>query len=108
MKIAAALTAIFLMLGGSVAGSYFLSVSAVRRATSNTASITQLCRAGNEARAQQVQLWAHLVTLSAAPPRETAEARARREHLAAGFLTYVRQVFAPKDCAAITDPGSKP
>jgi len=108
VKIAAALTAIFLMLGGSVAGSYFLSVSAVRRATSNTASITQLCRAGNEARAQQVQLWAHLVTLSVPPPRETAEARARREHLAAGFLAYVKQVFASRDCAAITDPRSSP
>ena len=89
MKIAAALTAIFLMLGGSVAGSYFLSASAVRRATANTASITQLCRAGNEARAQQVQLWAHLVTLSAAPPRETAEARARREGIEGRHALYL-------------------
>ena len=108
MKVAAALAAVFLMLGASVAGSYFLSAAAADRATANRASILQLCQAGNEARAQQVALWEKLVTLSTPPPRETAEARAQRMHLTVVFLAYVRQVFAPRNCAAITDPRRKP
>jgi hypothetical protein len=86
------------------AGNYLLSAQAVRRAAASAASTTQLCRLGNTARAQQVTLWEHLVSLPG-PGGETPAARARREKLAASFLAYVRSVFAPRDCAAI---GGKP
>jgi hypothetical protein len=59
----------------------------------------QLCQAGNESRAQQVTLWTHLIEISAPPPHETAAQKAARAKLIAGFLAYVRQVFAPRDCA---------
>ena len=55
------------------AGNYLLSASAVRRATASAASTVQLCRAGNEARAQQVTLWEELVALP--PPPRVPEGR---------------------------------
>jgi len=62
----------------------------------------QLCQAGNESRAQQVTLWTHLVQMSAPPPHETAEARARRQKLTRQFLAYVRDVFAKRNCGGFS------
>ena len=84
----------FLLSGAS----YWLSVRAVRGEVASRATVTQLCRAGNETRAQQITLWTHLVAISAPPPRETPAARARREELTREFLAYVRTVFAPRNC----------
>ena len=80
------------------AGNYLLSASAVRHATAVAASTLQLCQAGNEARRQQVQLWDKLITLTMPPAGETAAARAQRELVTREFITYVRSVFAPRDC----------
>jgi len=82
------------------AGNYLLSASAVRHASANRVSITQLCQAGNEARAQQVQLWVYLIALSP-PPHENAAALAARQKLIRQFLAYVHAVFAPRNCGAL-------
>ena len=84
------------------AGNYLLSAAAVNRAAAAAASTIQLCRAGNEARAQQVTLWEHLVSLPG-PSGETPAARARRQRLATRFLAYVHAVFTPRNCATLTD-----
>jgi hypothetical protein len=86
----------FLLAGGS----YWLSTSAVHKAVANRASLVQLCRAGNESRAQQVTLWEHLVTISQPPSHETARQRVRRLATARAFIAYVKRVFMPRDCAA--------
>lgn len=82
------------------AGGSYLSVKAVDGAVSSRASVVQLCQAGNEARAQQVTLWTHLVAISAPPAHQTAAQAARRRAVIAAFLRFVRQVFAPRDCSA--------
>jgi hypothetical protein len=77
---------------------YWFSVRAVQGEIRNRATVTQLCETGNEARAQQVTLWTHLVQISAPPPHQTpAQARQRAAQIAS-FLAYVRTVFAPRDC----------
>lgn len=88
-----------LLLAG--ASSWF-AIRAVQGEIANRASVTQLCQAGNESRAQQVALWAHLAAISGPPPHETAEAKRRREAAVAGLLRYVRQVFAPRDCSHLS------
>ena len=85
----------FLLAGAA----YFFSVRAVQGEVRNRATVTQLCQAGNESRAQQITLWTHLVAISAPPPGETAAQRARRETLTRKFLAYVRTVFRPRNCA---------
>jgi hypothetical protein len=82
------------------AGSYWLSVRAVRGEVANRATVVQLCETGNGFRAQQVTLWTHLIATSQPPPHETAAQRRQRQELIAGLLAYVRKVFAPRDCAA--------
>jgi hypothetical protein len=83
-----------------VAGaSSWFSVRAVQGEINSRASVVQLCQAGNEARAQQVVLWSHLVQVSVPPPHETAAQKQRRAAAVAGLLRYVRQVFAPRDCS---------
>jgi hypothetical protein len=77
---------------------WWLAVRAVQGEIASRASVVQLCRAGNEARAQQVILWTHLVAASASPPRQTAAQKAARDKLIRNFLAYVRTVFAPRDC----------
>jgi hypothetical protein len=82
------------------AASSWVSVRAVQGEISSRASVVQLCQSGNESRAQQVTLWTHLVAISTPPPHETAAQRAIREARVRQFLGYVREVFAPRDCAA--------
>jgi hypothetical protein len=79
---------------------YFFAAQATSRAVANRASVVQLCQSGNESRAQQVNLWTHLIAISAPPPHQTAVQRAARDTLIRQFLAYVRTVFAPRDCAA--------
>jgi hypothetical protein len=80
------------------AASSWLSVRTVRGEVANRASVTQLCQAGNESRAQQVTLWTHLVQISAPPQHETAAQKRQRQALTRQFIGYIRQVFAPRDC----------
>jgi hypothetical protein len=81
------------------AGSSWLAVRAVQGEIRNRASVVQLCQAGNDARAQQITLWTHLAAISVPPPHETPAQTARRLMLVRQLLGYVRQVFAPRDCA---------
>lgn len=67
----------------------------------SAASVVQLCQLGNQARAQQVSLWEHLVTVAAPPPHETRAGRRRRLATARAFIGYVHKVFAPRNCHAI-------
>ena len=81
-------------------GSYLLSASAVHKAVGSRASVVQLCRLGNESRAQQVTLWTRLVAISKPPPGQTrAQARQRAATIRV-FIAYVRRLFAPRNCAA--------
>lgn len=75
-------------------------VGAVRaasaRAAHATATVTQLCEAGNEARAEQAGLWDYIIKISGPPPDAAARARL------AEFERHLRQVFAPRNCHALT------
>jgi hypothetical protein len=93
---ASLLVLMFLLAGAS----WWLSVRAIHGEITSRASVVQLCQAGNESRAQQVTLWTHLIEISQPPPHETAAQKRQRQALIAGFLAYVRKVFAPRDCAA--------
>ena len=81
-------------------GSYWLSTSAVHRATAAAVNTTQLCEAGNESRAQQVTLWEHLVAVAQPPPHETPAQEQQRLAVARAFIAYVHKVFAPRNCSA--------
>ena len=85
---------IFLLCGAS----WWLSVRAVQGEVANRASLTQLCETGNEFRAQQVQLWTHIIQISAPPPRETPAQHRTRVALLASFRQYLQKVFAARDC----------
>ena len=70
----------------------------ISQVNANKASITQLCQSGNEARAQQVQLWEFVIHISKPPPHETPAHRAQRERTVARFVTHLHHVFAPRNC----------
>ncbi len=89
------LSVLTLLLAGA---SSYVSVRAVQGEIANRATVMQLCQAGNEARAQQVTLWTHLIAISAPPPHETPAQKAARAKLIRQFLAYVRQVFRARDC----------
>ena len=59
------------------------------------------CRYGNQARAQQVQLWDHVLVIAPPPPHETPRQRATRLQTDAAFRAYVRRIFAPRDSARV-------
>lgn len=72
------------------------------------ATVTQLhaiqvssCNAGNGTRAAEIQLWTHLAAVSTPPAGSTPAQAAKDRQAIAALLTYVRQVFKPRDCAKI-------
>lgn len=71
----------------------------VNRAAAASASVVQLCQAGNEQRAQQVSLWDHLVLISRPPAHETRAAARARLAVTRAFVAYVHKAFAPQNCA---------
>lgn len=73
-------------------GSYYLSAH-------NAATLTELCQAGNVARAQQVGLWEYVLHISRPPPHETAAQHAQRERTVRAFTAHLHKVFAPRNCA---------
>jgi hypothetical protein len=81
------------------AGNLLFTSALTHRAEANAASITQLCQSSNEARAQQVVLWTHLVVISHPPPHETVAARTQRVKTTRQFIAYVHHVFAPRNCS---------
>ena len=79
-----------LVLAGT-GGAYWLAIH-------NAASVTQLCQAGNEARAEQIQLWQFVVHISKSAPHQAAQhARAVR-----AFEAYRHHVFRPSNCQSIS------
>ena len=68
-------------------------------ASAEHSSLIASCVAGNQTRAEQVQLWDHLAALSTPPPHETPAQKARGEQEIAMLLQYIRRVFKPRDCA---------
>jgi len=78
------------------------SIYAVNRATSSRATVQELCISGNDSRAQQVQLWEFVITLSVAPPNETHAEKAARLNRVREFRAYLHKVFAPRDCTRLT------
>jgi uncharacterized membrane protein len=78
----------------------------VHRATAASASVTQLCQAGNGFRSDQVQLWTFVIRISSPPPHETPAAKAQREKTVRAFEAYVRKVFKPHNCQAVIGTGN--
>jgi len=64
----------------------------------HSAQITN-CRAGNQTRAQQVQLWTHLAQESKPAPGATAAQIAKDRQAVDALLAYIGRVFAPVNCA---------
>jgi hypothetical protein len=95
---ASAVVTLFVLAFLLAGASFWLSVRTVQGEIRNRATVTQLCEAGNESRAQQVTLWTHLVTISAPPPHQTAAQKRQRAAQIASFLAYVRTVFAKRNC----------
>ena len=92
-----------LLIGGANLLFTAREVNAVRTVTAtaarNAASVNQLCQAGNTARAQQVSLWDHVLTIARGPRHETPAAHRRRLATERAFENYVHKVFAPRDCS---------
>lgn len=102
-RAAAGLLAATLVVGGGNLWATYDQVGNVRaadaRAARATATVTELCQSGNQARAETVGLWDYIIRLS--PPPKTAQQRA----VLAEFERHLRAVFAPHDCAALLRPG---
>lgn len=85
-----------------------VAVFAVQAHDANTAarvasqSELALCRAGNVARAQQVKLWTHLLSLPPAPG-SPPRSKAQQQEIAA-FGAYVQSIFRARDCAHLGKP----
>jgi DNA-binding GntR family transcriptional regulator len=80
---------------------YSTANSAREAATAQHASLLAACAAGNQSRAEQVQLWDHLGAISKPAPGSTKAQVARQKAQIAAFLAYVRHVFASRDCTKI-------
>jgi hypothetical protein len=89
---------LFLFSLALAAANLLFTSTLVHRAEANAASITQLCQSGNEARAQQVILWTHLVVISHPPPHESVSARTQRVKTTRQFIAYVKRIFKQRDC----------
>jgi len=70
-----------------------LAVRAGQKASAADAAQVALCRAGNTARAEQVDLWDFIIRIS--KPPKTAQGR----RVLAEFENHLRVVFAPRNCA---------
>lgn len=81
------------------AGNFLFTSNLVHRSAAATASVTQLCQSGNEFRAEQVQLWEFLISVSRPPPHETPAMKTQREKVTRLFVAHIHQVFKPRDCS---------
>lgn len=98
-NLTAAVLVIVVMTAAAVGGAWLIGLHATQQASKNAVTITQLCQAGNQARAQQILLWDHLVAVAPKPPSESVQARTARLRTATDFLKFVDQVFAARNCA---------
>jgi hypothetical protein len=64
------------------------------------------CQQANVSRAENTQLWFHLLAMSAAkpPPGQTA---AQHAAVIASFRAYVQKVFAQRDCVKLYGGGGR-
>ena len=93
-----AIVSLFILAVLLAAASTLVAVRAVQGEIGNRASVTQLCQSGNDARAQQVTLWTHLIAISPPPPGQTAAQQQARAKLIRDFLGFVHKVFAARNC----------
>lgn len=82
-----------------LAATGFLSVHAADQASRVNSAQLALCRAGNVARHQQVQLWDYVVHLSPPKTKQAREVTVKFEH-------HLHAIFAPRDCTRLGN--SKP
>ena len=80
---------------------YGTARSASEAAAAQHATLISACQAGNQTRAEQIQLWTHLAAVSTPPPNATAAQKAKDRQQIAVLLRYIHHVFAAKDCAAV-------
>lgn len=86
----AAFLAVVVYFGG-LGGAYSLAIH-------NAATLTELCQAGNEFRAQQIGTWNYVIQLSGPP--KTQQGRA----VLAKFEHHLRVQLAPRDCSNLKAP----
>ena len=87
----------------ALAGANLLFTSAlVHRAAAAKASVTQLCQSGNEARQQQIDLWAFVIQISPPPAHQSAAEAVQRAHVLHRFALRLHKIFAERDCAKIS------
>src|SRR6266702_7775324 len=78
----------------ALAGANLLFTSTlVHRAAAAKASVTQLCQSGNEARQQQIDLWAFVIQISPPPPCQTPAQAAQRAHVLHRFALRLHKIF---------------
>ena len=80
---------------------YGTARSASEAAAAQHATLISACQAGNQTRAEQIQLWSHLAAVSKPRPGTSKQEIAKEKVQVAALLAYVRRVFAPRDCAAV-------
>lgn len=104
-RMALAIVSMMILLAAGATGNWFFTRDAVSTAehaiataitARQAAAVAQqdqynLCISVNQARAQQIQLWDFIISLS--PPKD-AQAR----HNLAVFEVYLHKVFAPRNC----------
>ena len=89
---------LFLLTLFLAAANLLFTSTLVGRVNATKASVTQLCEAGNEARQQQIDLWAFIIQISPPPPHETKAQAAQRRHVLHQFALHLHTIFAPRDC----------
>jgi hypothetical protein len=93
---------ILLSVGLGVLGK--VAYDAAQKATVSSSQTRINCLASNQTRLQSQQLWAFV--LSFPPPvNETPAARQQRLASTAKFKTYIKTIFAPRNCNATTARG---
>ena len=66
----------------------------------NASNAVVTCEVGNQARANQVQLWSYILTLSGNTPAQQAQVEKVK--------VYLLQVFAPRDCSDLSKTNPPP
>jgi hypothetical protein len=88
----------------------WLAADATAAANRNGVTIAQLhqtqlngCVSGNQTRAQEIQLWMHLATVSQEQPAPHLTERqiAQNKKEVAALLAYIRTTFQPRNCRAL-------
>ena len=98
---ASALAILVMSITVCLVGSYWLSLYAIHRASVNTVNVVQLCQSGNEARAEQRQLWNYIIAISQPPPHQTPAEKADHARRLLLFEAKLNKTFAPRDCTHI-------